>query len=65
MAIKKQKKLEYLQIRLDPELKQAIRIFCRENYLDESSAARMAVAQFPPIKEIIERLQAESTDEKE
>ena len=48
------KKQEYFQLRVDPVLKQALQEYCKINFIDESSAIRMAVAQFPPIKKILE-----------
>jgi hypothetical protein len=53
----KQKKVEFLQVRMDSILKKAIRKYCELNFIDQSSAVRIAIAQFPPIREIIEELQ--------
>ena len=58
-----QKKTAYFQMRVDPELKEALRRFCAENYIDESGAIRMAVAQYPPIKRILDELRTKSTEE--
>ena len=48
-------KAEYLQIRVDAELKNALEEFCEKNFIDRSSAARMMIAQYPAIKEILEK----------
>jgi hypothetical protein len=50
------KKPEYFQLRVDPLLKQALQEYCKINFIDESSAIRMAVAQYPLIKKILEDL---------
>ena len=50
----KKPKTEYFQMRVDPILKKALRIFCERNFIDESGAIRMAVSQFPPIKKILD-----------
>ena len=55
----KQKKVEFLQVRMDHILKKAIRKYCELNFIDQSSAVRIAIAQFPPIRKIIEELQTE------
>ena len=40
----KKPKTEYFQMRGDPTLKKALRIFCEQNFIDESGAIRMAVS---------------------
>ena len=52
-------KPEYFQMRVDPLLKRALQKYCEKNFIDESSAVRMAVAQWPPIKEILDELRKE------
>jgi len=50
-------KVETVRARVEPILKEAIEKYCKENFIDESSAVRMALAQFQPIKKIVEELQ--------
>ncbi len=57
-----QKKSEYFTMRADPELKRAVAIYGERNFIPETNVIRMAIAQFPPIKKILEELRAEDGD---
>ncbi len=43
-------------VRLDPKLLEALEKYCERNFADQSTVIRTALAQWPPIKKILEEM---------
>ena len=59
------KKSTYVQVRVEPILKDALQEYCGLNFIDESTAIRMMIAQYPAIAEIVKQMREEEAEEVE
>lgn len=59
---KSTKRSDYVQVRIEPMLKEALREYCELNFIDESTAIRMMIAQYPAIAEIVKQMREEKTE---
>ena len=62
---KSTKRSDYVQVRIEPMLKEALREYCELNFIDESTAIRMMIAQYPAIAEIVKQMREEEAEEVE
>lgn len=49
-------KTKRITLRIKDELLEALEIYCEENFADQSSVIRTALAQWPPIKKILDEM---------
>lgn len=50
-------------VRIKGHLLEALEQYCEENFADQSSAIRTALAQWPPIRDILKQKQNQITKE--
>lgn len=51
-----------ITIRIKDQLLEALEQYCEENYADQSSVIRTALAQWPPIRDILNQIKKEAQD---
>lgn len=55
-------KTKRITLRIEDELLEALETYCEENFAGQSSVIRTALAQWPPIRDILNQITKEAQD---